>query len=296
MTPRSLCLPILFLLLACGHVHAGMVYLALGDSLTFGNDESRPASTLPNYGDQGFVKPFADFLGSLNGGIRPQVTNLAISGELSSSFLTGVPPADWTSRAWQWNLNYPSSTTSQNSLMLSALDAAHAAGSNVYVTLNFGANDFNYLIASAAWQMATPTQQQVLFVQLLNQVAVNYETVVTEIEMHSPGAHILLPGFYDDVLPSDPAYATNELAIAAGDQLIQAIAPAFGATYVDFASVINQDISGLVNLGGHPNQAGYNAFAVALEGAVVPEPASVAMLTIGLAGVFGYSWRQRAAA
>ena len=83
---------------------------------------------MPNYGDQGYVRPFADFLGSLNGGVRPQVVNLAISGELSPSFLTGVPPADWPFRSWSWNLNYPTATTSQNSLMLSTLDAAHAAG------------------------------------------------------------------------------------------------------------------------------------------------------------------------
>src|SRR4051794_11217262 len=118
MTPRSLCTPILFLLLSCGQVHAGLVYLALGDSTTFGNDESMPSSTTPNYGDQGFVRPFADSLGSLNGGVRPQVTNLAISGELSSTFLSGVAPTDWSNRAVQWNLNYPTPTTSQNSLML----------------------------------------------------------------------------------------------------------------------------------------------------------------------------------
>src|SRR3954471_1476855 len=130
MYRRSLCAPIVFALaiLACGELRAGAVYVALGDSNTFGNDESVPSSTMPNYGDQGFVRPFADFLGGLNGGVRPQVVNLAISAELSSSFLTGVTPADWPFRRWDWNLNYPNATTSQNSLMLAALDAAHAAG------------------------------------------------------------------------------------------------------------------------------------------------------------------------
>jgi lysophospholipase L1-like esterase len=296
---RTVYAPIVFALAfsVCGQIHAGMVYLALGDSSTFGNDESRPASTQPNYGDQGFVKPFADFLGSLNGGVRPQVTNLAISGELSSSFLSGVAPPDWTGRAWQWNLNYPTETTSQNSLMLSTLDAAHAAGNSVYVTLNFGGNDFAYLTGSAAWAAATPDQQQAMFAQLLNQVALNYETVLTEIEMHAPGAHILLQGFFDDLDPTDPGYALNELAIGAGNQVLQQIAPAFGATYVDFYSVINGNVDTLTNHqvpgGGHANQAGYDALALALEGAVVPEPASVVMLAIGLAGTLGYGWRRR---
>jgi lysophospholipase L1-like esterase len=179
MSCRSLCAPMLFAMaiLACGELRAGAVYVALGDSNTFGNDESVPSSTMPNYGDQGFVRPFADFLGGLNGGVRPQVVNLAISGELSSSFLTGIPPADWTSRNWQWNLNYPNATTSQNSLMLSTLDAAHTAGNAVSVTLNFGANDFSHLVASAAWQNASPPEQQALFTQLLNQVVLNYESL-----------------------------------------------------------------------------------------------------------------------
>jgi lysophospholipase L1-like esterase len=298
MTLRSLCTPILFFLLSCGQIHAGMVYLALGDSSTFGNDESTPSSTQPNFGDQGFVKPFADFLGTLNGGVRPQVTNLAISGELSSSFLSGVAPSDWTGRAVQWNLNYPTPTTSQNSLMLSTLDAAHAAGNSVYVTLNFGGNDFDYLIGSAAWAAATPNQQQALFAQLLNQVVLNYETVLTEIEMHAPGAHILLQSFFDDLDPTDPGYALNELAIGSANQILQQeIAPAFGATYVDFYSVINGNVDTLTNHqvpgGGHPNQAGYAALAGALEGAVVPEPASVVMLGIGLAGLAVVGLRRR---
>jgi lysophospholipase L1-like esterase len=297
VTSRSSCAAIVFALafLACGQLRAGVVYLALGDSTTFGNDESLPSSTTPNLGDQGFVRHFADFLGSVNGGVRPQVTNLAISGELSSSFLTGVPPADWPNRAWFWNLNYPNAATSQNSLMLSTLDAARAAGNSVYVTLEFGGNDFNELVASAAWQNATPAQQQVLFGNLLNQVALNYETVLTEIRTHSPGAHILLPGFADTALPSDPAYALNELAIGAGNQVLQQIAPAFGATYVDFYSVIHGNELTLANYqipgGGHLNQAGYAAVALALDAAAVPEPTSLSMLAVGIVGLLAYRRR-----
>jgi lysophospholipase L1-like esterase len=294
---RGLCF---VLILASGlgmsrECRAGVVYLALGDSTTFGNDESLPSSTMPNFGDQGFVRHFADFLGSVNGGVRPQVTNLAISGELSSSFLSGVAPADWPNRAVQWNLNYPTPTTSQNSLMLSALDAARSAGNSVYVTLQFGGNDFSELVASAAWQNATPAQQQVLFGNLVNQVALNYETVLTEIRMHSPGAHILMPGFFDTALPSDPAYALQEQAIAAGNQLVQQIAPAFGATYVDFYSVIHGNELTLGNYqipgGGHLNQAGYAAVALALDAAAVPEPSSLSMLAVGVVGPLAYRRR-----
>jgi lysophospholipase L1-like esterase len=272
-------------------------YIALGDSSTFGNDESRPASTMPNFGDQGFVKPFADFLGTLNDGVRPQVVNLAISGELSSSFLTGLAPPDWPNRAWDWNLHYPDAATSQNSLMLSALDAAHAAGNTIWVSLLIGGNDFGHMVASDAWKTATPAQQQAMFAQLLGQVAASEETILTEIYAHAPGAHVLMPGYYNTYLPSDPNYALYESAIQAGDQVFQQIAAGFGATYVDFYSVIHGHEAELTNAalvpGGHANQAGYDALARALEAAAVPEPGSLTLLATGAVVLLVDRYRRR---
>jgi lysophospholipase L1-like esterase len=284
---RSRFAPIFFavVILACGELRAGAVYVALGDSSTFGNDESVPSSTMPNYGDQGFVRPFADFLGTLNGGVRPQVVNLAISGELSSSFLTGTPPADWPYRRWDWNLNYPDAATSQNSLMLSALDAAHAAGNTIWVTLLIGGNDFNHLVESDAWKTATLAQQQAMFAQLLGQVAANEQTILTEVYAHAPGAHVLMPGYFNTYLPNDPNYALFESAIQAGDQVFRQVAAGFGATYVDFYSVVHGHEAELTNAtlvpGGHANQTGYDALARALAAAAVPEPGGLTLLAIG---------------
>src|SRR3982750_3537554 len=99
VTSRSSFAAIVFAVafLACGQLRAGVVYLALGDSLTFGLDPSTPASLVPSFADQGFVRPFADFLASKNGGVRPGVLNLGVSNEFSTSFLTGqAPPGEVT--------------------------------------------------------------------------------------------------------------------------------------------------------------------------------------------------------
>ena len=67
---------------------APMTYIALGDSLTFGVGEDDTAADISN-GDRGFVKPFADTLASVNGGARPNVINLGVSGTTTVSFFEG---------------------------------------------------------------------------------------------------------------------------------------------------------------------------------------------------------------
>jgi lysophospholipase L1-like esterase len=86
----------------------GRTYIALGDSLAFGVTNITPVS----YGDQGYVKLYADWLATQDDGVRPRVVNLAISGETSDSFFTGVLPP-WWGRDILNNLNYTSPTQTQ---------------------------------------------------------------------------------------------------------------------------------------------------------------------------------------
>ena len=67
-------------------VSAGTTYLAIGDSLAFGETDFMHN---PSNGDRGYVSLFADTLTQFNGGVRPNVVNLAFDGETTGSFFTG---------------------------------------------------------------------------------------------------------------------------------------------------------------------------------------------------------------
>src|SRR5262245_2107030 len=108
--------------------HSVKTYIALGDSVAFGETDVLPVS----YGDQGYVKPFADWLGTQFAGVRPKVINLAISGETSDSFFTGTLPP-WWGRATLANLNYTRPDQRQFRLFLDAVAAEKAAGHQVKV-------------------------------------------------------------------------------------------------------------------------------------------------------------------
>jgi len=53
--------------------HAAPVYVALGDSITFGETD---LNYVQSSGDRGYVGLFADTLASRNGGTRPTVVDL----------------------------------------------------------------------------------------------------------------------------------------------------------------------------------------------------------------------------
>lgn len=267
-------------------------YVALGDSVTFGTDVSNPSSLVPSYGDQGFVKPLANYYGSLFGG-RPAVANLAIHGELSTSFFSGIAPPGWTGREPGRNLNYPSTSTPQNTLFNSTLDAIQAGGGRVdLVTALFGSNDLIYLTQTPAFQAADAAGKQAMVTSLFGTIQGNYLTLLTELSTRLPGTTVLLPGYYNPFAPLvaiDPSYAMYDPIIKNFNQMIAADAAAFGMTYVDIYTPFLGKEALLTNiLAGdyHPNAAGYAVIARQLEAAVpAPEPASVFGLGLG-AGSF----------
>jgi hypothetical protein len=150
-----------------------MTYIALGDSNTFGETDG---THNPSYGDRGFVAPVADFLATLDGGVRPNVIDLAIDGEITTSFFQGGKPGETHPLA---NLNYTVPTATQNDLFLAHVAAEQAAGRTIgLVTFSLGGNDLNELAATPGWLNLPFDQQFALLQQTLGTVDQNPRPLV----------------------------------------------------------------------------------------------------------------------
>ena len=273
-----------------------MTYIALGDSVAFGETDF---THNPSYGDRGYVSLVANSLASANGGVRPNVVNLGVDGETSTSFFGGGQPLA------PQNLNYPSAATSQNTQLISQIAAQQAAGHSIgAVTISLGANDLFATVGAPSFFALNPAQQQSAILAAMSTVQNNYTAVLTELHALVPNAAVTVVGYYNPY----PAVPGSPLAPLAGPaiQLLNAViagqAAAFGVKYVDtytpflghegqYTHITNAPSGTNV----HPNAAGYAAIGNAIN--PVPEPATVALFTVFGLGLIGRAaYRRRRAA
>jgi lysophospholipase L1-like esterase len=273
-------------------------YLALGDSIAFGETNVIPIS----FGDQGYVKPFADFLATRNGGVRPNVVNLAFPGETSTSFFTGVsPPGDAPHTVQDsFNLNYQANPAqTQNGLMLSTFAAEAGAGRIItHVSFSLGTND---LIAFEKLHLdfftLTSTQQHALITSFFTTLATNYIATLTEIRAAEPHAQLLLLNTFNAAAifgPTDPFNIVNQIFDTGQTALIDSLIAPFDATLVDINKVFQgheTEFTSILSGDSHPNDAGYLAIADQMIAASIPEPDSSFNLVIAMLGAA--TWRAR---
>ena len=273
-----------------------MTYIALGDSVAFGETDF---AHNPSYGDRGYVSLYANSLAASNGGVRPNVVNLGVDGETSTSFLSGGQAAA------PQNLNYSSSSTSQNTLLVSQLAAAQASGNTIgAVTVSLGANDLFAVVNQANFFSMSPAQQQSALLGSMSTVQNNYTALLTEIHALAPHAAVSLVGYYNPypAVPGSPVTPLAGPAIQLLNAVIAGQAAAFGAKYIDTYTPIMGHEAQLTHitdkpagLNVHPNDAGYAAIANAIN--PVPEPSTIVLLGVFGAGLIGRAaYRRRQAA
>ena len=292
---------------------AGPIYLALGDSSAFGETDR---TKNPSDGDRGYVSPFADYLGTTRYADRPTVVNLALDGETSASFSSGL--ADRVSPDGIFhNTNYAADAPdypTQQQKFREVVAAANANGDRIgTVSLQFGANDLFAAAGDPAFLGLDPSVQMALVQQQLGAFQNNYAAILTEVKAALPDAELFVIGYHNPYggRPDHPLAPLSAPAVQGVNQVAAGMAAAFGATYVSFYDVIlgrEQELTlitrddELNNV--HLNEAGYAVAGAELirvasmndAPAATPEPATLALVVIGAVGAAGFRRVRRALA
>lgn len=242
-------------------------YLALGDSLAFGYTIA--ADTQPSLGDQGYVRPFADWLGTQHGGVRPYVLNLAVPAETARTFFHGGQLGEFLNQ----NYTHPVGQT-QFKLMIQQVQRARQARRPVTtVTVQLGANDMTQLLTPGFSQLS-PAEQQRRIHTALRQLGSAERRLLHKLHALLPHAKLYVVGYYNplEALPSDPHATEFHTFLPELNGTLSSEAGRSHAQFVDLSAVFaghEGEWTYITQLGYpdgiHPNAEGYAAIAGALE-------------------------------
>jgi lysophospholipase L1-like esterase len=272
--------------LCCAPALAGeKVYLSLGDSLAFGYT-TVATSTEPSFGDRGYVAPYADWLATRDGGVRPKVVNLGITGESTASFF------DTSNAARAVNLTYGGMSLSQSAKLAQVVSDEGALGNAIEtVSVALGANDIFQVVLQPGFIDLPGAQQLGAIFAALQSALDNYTLAMTQVRSLLPEADLLIIGQYNPfaAVPESPASAFAPLIVDALNQINTNVASAFGGRYIDTFSAFagNEAVYTQILLDGppgsnpHPTPAGYAAIAAAM----IPAPSSAVVLVGLIVGV-----------
>jgi lysophospholipase L1-like esterase len=270
-------------------------FIALGDSYGFGFEVGDFREV--GVGDRGYVRPYADWLGTAAGGGgtgggtggtgRPRVVNLSVPGETVGSFFTTEQIGSI------FNTNYPfAGRVSQSELLARRVNDETIAGRTItHITISMGGNDLLALRGEAGFPSLPIDQQQQRVVQALSAMSAGYTSILSRVRGLLPSAELVVVGYFNPfpAVPGDAFAPISGFAVAEMNARIAQLAAATpSARFVDIApqfvgreaalSYITAPAAG-DNI--HPNALGYAAIAAA----IIPAPGAglcVVMLGLGL--------------
>ena len=239
-------------------------YLALGDSLAFGYQDTRFKAeiTAGTYNPADFNTGYVDgFFAMLKGGkAGVELVNYACPGETSSSFASGgcifhqqVPLHN----------NYPAA---QSQLAAATAFLQSHPGSVGPITLNIGGNDVGNLFFDTCNQDLACAQRQLPAV--IGKAGTNLNQILSALQAASPASEIIVLTQYDPYVAampeSVPAFealnsTVGDVARAHGVRVADGSSPFTSAT---ICSLTLFCISGHQDI--HPSDAGYQALAQAV--------------------------------
>lgn len=282
---------------------ADTIYLALGDSSAFG-ETNRTQN--PSDGDRGYVRPFADFLATQDGGVRPTVVNLAINGETSSSFFTGSGRVSSDGQGFNTNYIGRADPFPQYQEYVDRSNQFATNGDVVKtITVQFGANNLDGAASNPLFLLLPPEAQLAAIAAILAQVQADYINILGDVRGRYPDADIYAIGYHNPYNGdlSLPISGLADPAVRGLNQVIAGVAPVFNAKYVDFYSAITPNEATLTLISTfstdpvnfvHLNDAGYAVAADELiRTASVPAPPAILLCAVGFAALAGRRLRAR---
>jgi hypothetical protein len=267
-------------------------YISLGDSIAYGSGTTQDSAPGSGAG-QGFVSQFASTLGQADGGVTPNVFNLALPNETLGTFSTG----NANSAA---NTSYSSSQGTQSGMFLHDMASELAAGHQITnMTISLGTSDIANILNSPGFSSLSLADQAAKLQAGLTQVQTQFTALMSEVRNVLPNTKIDLIGAYNPyhATPNDPLAPIAEPAFLGLNKIIQGEAKMFGASYVDtYTAFLGHEGTFTNILGGqgntNPTAAGFSAIADQLAQAT-PEPSTLFLAGVGLAGLAARSCRRR---
>lgn len=253
MTRRRF-LSLLLLLLVSVASAQNKTYIALGDSVAWGY---QPNSTSRGNGDKGYAKLFADYLGTIQGGVRPRLINLGIPGETTASFY------DTSEIGGLLNSNYPIFfRQSQADTFRAKVASERNAGRTItHITFAMGANDLLDLQTSTFF--ALPYEQQTAIVDsALATASSHMSDALTLVRQECPQSVVKIPGYYNPygAYPGTQEDRIGKYAIPRLNKILQVLAKRFHAAFAPtYNAFVGSELT-LTWIGEndvHPRDAGY---------------------------------------